>query len=56
VVNGDHTIVPGKAGYTFTPTQKTVTMNGANLSGQNFTGTGPQQQDRLPGQLNYCFE
>ena len=41
VADGDHTVVPTKTGYIFTPTQKTVTVTGANASGQNFTGTAP---------------
>jgi inhibitor of cysteine peptidase len=41
VANGQHTLVPSKSGYSFTPMQKTVTVNNANLSGQNFTGSGP---------------
>lgn len=41
VTNGSHTVVPSKSGYTFTPANKTVTVSGGNLSGQNFIGTGP---------------
>jgi hypothetical protein len=41
IVDGSHTVVPSKAGYTFSPVQRSITVSGANLSGQNFTGTGP---------------
>ena len=38
VANGSHTLVPDKAGVTFTPLDKTVIVNDANLSAQNFIG------------------
>ncbi len=38
LTNGTYTITPAKTGYTFTPTSRTVTVNNANLTGQNFTG------------------
>jgi CSLREA domain-containing protein len=41
VPNGNHTIEPSKSGYTFVPATKSVTVNGANVSGQNVTGIGP---------------
>jgi hypothetical protein len=31
--------VPSKSGYIFVPGNKTITVNNANLSGQNFTGS-----------------
>jgi len=37
--NGNYTITPSKTGYTFTPTSKTVTISGGDVTGQNFTGT-----------------
>jgi hypothetical protein len=37
LANGSYTITPSKAGYTFTPTSKNVTVSGANVTGQNFT-------------------
>lgn len=37
--NGNYTVTPSKTGYTFTPVNKAVTINGANATGQNFTGT-----------------
>jgi hypothetical protein len=41
VANGQHTLVPSKSGYSFVPAQKTITVSGVSLSGQNFIGTGP---------------
>jgi predicted outer membrane repeat protein len=38
VTNGSHTITPSKNGLTFTPVNKTVNVNGANVAGQNFVG------------------
>src|SRR5258708_1645189 len=35
--NGTYTIVPSHAGFTFTPTSQTATVNGANVTGVNFT-------------------
>src|SRR5215831_2405833 len=37
--NGTYTVTPSRSGYTFTPTSQTVTVNGANASGVNFTAT-----------------
>ena len=39
LANGTYTVTPSKTGYTFTPTSKNVTINGANVTGQNFTGS-----------------
>jgi len=42
--NGSYTVTPGLAGYTFTPANRAVPVNGADVTGQNFTGnqTGGQ--------------
>ncbi len=37
--NGTYTLTPSLSGYTFSPTSRSVTVNGANVTGQNFTGT-----------------
>jgi lysophospholipase L1-like esterase len=37
LANGNYTITPGKAGYTFTPVDRSVTVNNANVTGQNFS-------------------
>jgi len=39
VANGTYTITPSSSGYTFSPTSASVTVNGANVSGINFTAT-----------------
>jgi hypothetical protein len=41
VPNGSHTVTPSKGGLAFTPPSKSVTVNGANVSGQNFIGSAP---------------
>jgi hypothetical protein len=38
IPNGSWVITPSLSGYNFTPTSKTVTVNEANISGQNFIG------------------
>ena len=35
--NGTYTVTPSKSGYTFTPSNQSATINGANVSGINFT-------------------
>jgi len=35
--NGSYTVTPSKTGYTFTPTNKAVTISNANVTGVNFT-------------------
>jgi Putative Ig domain/Abnormal spindle-like microcephaly-assoc'd, ASPM-SPD-2-Hydin/Immunoglobulin domain len=37
--NGMYTIVPNHSGFTFTPSSQTTTINGANVTGVNFTDT-----------------
>ena len=39
LANGNYTITPSQAGYTFTPSSKNVAINGANVTGVNFTAT-----------------
>ena len=39
LANGGYTVTPSLAGYTFTPTSRAVTVSGANVGGQDFTGT-----------------
>ncbi len=39
LVNGAYTVTPSFAGYTFSPLNRNVTVNNANVTGQNFTGT-----------------
>jgi hypothetical protein len=37
LVNGSYTVTPTKAGVTFSPTSKSAIVNGANVTGVNFT-------------------
>ena len=39
LANGSYTLTPALAGYTFTPASQPVTVNGANVTGINFTAT-----------------
>ena len=39
VANGSYTLTPSLSGYTFSPTSRSVSVSGANITGQNFTGT-----------------
>ncbi len=39
LANGSYTITPSKTGYTFNPSNKAVTISGANITGQNFVGS-----------------
>ena len=39
LANGTYTIVPSHTGYAFTPSSQSMTINGANVTGVNFTDT-----------------
>lgn len=39
LANGSYTITPGTAGFAISPTSQSVTVNGANVSAVNFSGT-----------------
>ncbi len=39
LLNGSYTITPSKIGYTFSPTNSNQTVNGADITGVNFTAT-----------------
>ncbi len=39
LTNGTYTVTPSKSGYTFSPANYSVTINGANVTGKNFTAT-----------------
>jgi len=45
--NGAYTVTPSNAGFTFTPANQAVTINGANLSGVNFTAAGQQAHSAI---------
>jgi hypothetical protein len=38
--NGAYALTPGKTGFAFTPTSQSATINGANVTGVNFTAAG----------------
>jgi hypothetical protein len=42
LANGTYAITPSNTGFVFSPTSQNATVNGANVSGVNFTAT-PQQ-------------
>lgn len=42
LANGTYAVTPSHTGYTFTPTSQTATLNGANVTGINFTATATQ--------------
>jgi len=37
LANGTYAVTPSRAGYTFSPTSQSVTVNGANVTGTNFS-------------------
>jgi hypothetical protein len=39
LANGSYVVAPGHSGYSFTPSTASITVNGANVSGVNFTAT-----------------
>lgn len=47
LANGSYTLTPSLTGYTFSPTSRSVTVSGANVTGQNFTGTPPSGGNAL---------
>jgi ASPM-SPD-2-Hydin domain-containing protein/centrosomal CEP192-like protein/Ig-like domain-containing protein/immunoglobulin I-set domain protein len=40
LANGTYTITPSHAGFTFTPGSQSMSVNGANVTGANFTASG----------------
>jgi hypothetical protein len=44
LANGTYTITPSHTGFTFSPSSATVTINGANVTGANFTATAQTGQ------------
>jgi hypothetical protein len=44
LTNGTYSVTPTKSGFNFTPATQTATINGANLTGVNFTGAQGSQQ------------
>ncbi|MBN8214320.1 MAG: PKD domain-containing protein [Xanthomonadales bacterium] len=52
VANGTYTLTPSRSGFTFSPATRSVTVNDANVTGQNFTGTPPAN---VPPVANFTF-
>jgi PKD repeat protein len=52
LANGSYTLTPSLAGYTFSPTSRSVTVSSANVTGQNFTGTAASNN---PPVANFSF-
>lgn len=53
LANGSYTLTPSLGGYTFSPASRSVTVSGANVSGQNFTGT--PVATNTPPTANFSF-
>lgn len=54
--NGSYTVTPSKAGYAFSPTNRNVTINGANVTGVNFTATGVPVVQIAPSTLTFASQ
>jgi PKD repeat protein len=52
LANGSYTLTPSLGGYSFSPANRSVTVSGANGSGQNFTGTAATN---APPVANFSF-
>jgi len=52
MANGTYTITPTLSGYSFSPANRSVTVSGANVTGQNFTGTATSNANPV---ANYTF-
>jgi len=52
LANGTYTITPSLSGYTFSPVNRSVTISGANVTGQNFTGTATSNANPV---ANFSF-
>jgi len=53
LANGDYVITPSLAGFTFAPRSLSVTINGADVTGQNFTGTATTGSFSISGNINF---
>ena len=56
LVNGTYTVTPNKTGYLFNPSSQSVLVNGANVTGINFTATfqstGPEPTGWFAGDMH----
>ena len=51
LANGSYAVTPSKAGYTFSPTSANATVNGANVTGINFTATAQTNTFSISGTI-----
>ena len=51
VANASYTLTPSASGYTFSPTNRAVTVSGANVTAQNFTGTASVSTFSVSGRV-----
>lgn len=54
LANGSYTITPSKTGYTFSPANSVVSVNGVNVGGTNFTATG--QLNDTGSTASQCYQ
>ena len=52
LANGTYAVMPGKAGYTFTPTSRSFTLSGAEVTGLDFTASAAQPTYTIAGTLS----
>lgn len=51
LANGNYSVRPSLTGYTFNPASQAVTINGATVTGVNFTATAPAQTYSISGTI-----
>lgn len=51
LANGNYALTPSKAGYTFSPTSQNATVNGANVTGINFTANAQTNTFSISGTI-----
>ena len=51
--NGSYTVTPSKTGYSFSPTSRTVTVNGGSISAVSFTSTAVPIASLSPSSLAF---
>jgi hypothetical protein len=49
VVDGSYTVTPSRVGYTFSPAHRDVTVNGADVTGQDFSDISSEMLDQSLG-------
>jgi hypothetical protein len=53
LTNGTYTVTPTNTGFTFIPANRTKTVNGANVTGVNFSAPGAPVVQLLPASLSF---